>query len=250
MKKLIAMLAAVTMLLSMAACADSTDPVETETQQPTPIATIETIDAPDPNEEIAGGWLTNTEFGEFTVPEEVGEVFEQAVGSLDGVAYEPIAYLGSQVVAGTNYAFLCKATVVVPDAVPSLAVVVVYKDLEGNADVLRVSDVDVSAATANMAPAEAGTVGGWWHDDAIGVGLDEDVQSAFDTALDGYTGVGYQPLALIGTQVVGGINYAILCTATPATAEPSTSLSVLTIFASADGTTQITASSPFPIPAE
>ena len=40
-----------------------------------------------------------------------------------------------------TYCFLCRSTVVVPDAEPSYCLVYVYKDVKGNAQVLGVSDI-------------------------------------------------------------------------------------------------------------
>ena len=53
--------------------------------------------------------------------EEQKAVFDKAVEKLLGVSYEPVTYLGSQVVAGQNHCFLCKATVIYPDAKPTYA---------------------------------------------------------------------------------------------------------------------------------
>ena len=53
--------------------------------------------------------------------------------------------------AGTNHCFLCKATVIYPDAVPSYALVYVYEDLEGHASVTQITDIDIAALSA---PAE------------------------------------------------------------------------------------------------
>ena len=70
------------------------------------------------------------------------EVFDKAVEKEDGVHYTPIAYLASQVVAGTNHSFLCKATDVTEDAEESYMIVNIYEDLEGNAEILDVENAD------------------------------------------------------------------------------------------------------------
>ena len=46
-----------------------------------------------------------------------------------------IFLLATQVVAGRNYRLLCKATVVSPDAASTYAIVTVYADLEGGAEI-------------------------------------------------------------------------------------------------------------------
>ena len=65
--------------------------------------------------------------------------------TLDGVNYIPVAFLGSQVVAGTNYAVLCQAAVVYPGAEPYYVIIYIYRDLEGNASILNIADFDIGA---------------------------------------------------------------------------------------------------------
>ena len=87
---------------------------------------------------LAGGW---TPSADPAVTDEIKAIVDQALEGLVGVNYTPVAFLGSQVVAGTN----CQATVVVPDAVPSYVIIYIYRDLEGNASVLNIADFDIGA---------------------------------------------------------------------------------------------------------
>ena len=43
------------------------------------------------------------------LPEDINNAFETATKSLCGVGYKAVAYIGSQVVKGTNHLFLCEA---------------------------------------------------------------------------------------------------------------------------------------------
>lgn len=61
-----------------------------------------------------------------------------------GVDYVPVALLSTQTVAGTNYRILCEATTVYPGAERHYAVVNVYESLEGNANIISVTDGYVS----------------------------------------------------------------------------------------------------------
>jgi len=88
---------------------------------------------------LAGGWQA-AENGEIT--EEVQKVFDKGLEGLVGVSYTPVLYLGSQVVAGTNHAILCQASVVVPDAVPYWAIVFLYEDLQGNVTLMNIAPFD------------------------------------------------------------------------------------------------------------
>ena len=88
---------------------------------------------------LAGGW---TAAEDPAITDEVNALVEKALDGLVGVNYVPVAYLGSQVVAGTNHAILCQATAVVPDTAPSWKILYLYEDLEGNVTVLSIADWD------------------------------------------------------------------------------------------------------------
>jgi hypothetical protein len=88
---------------------------------------------------LMGGW---TPAENPTVTEDVRALFDQAMEGLLGVDYVPVAYLGSQVVAGTNHAILCQATVVYPGAQPAWKIVFLYEDLTGHAEFLSIADFD------------------------------------------------------------------------------------------------------------
>lgn len=91
---------------------------------------------------ITGGW---TPAEDPAVTEELLNLFEQGTSALAGASYVPVAYLGSQVVAGTNHAFLCQAVTAYPgslDTPPAWAIVYLYRDLSGNVSVLSIADFD------------------------------------------------------------------------------------------------------------
>ena len=68
-------------------------------------------------------------------------VFEEAMQDLTGVDYEPLK-VATQVVAGTNYRFLCNATVVYPDAETTLKYVFIYLPLDGDPEIIEIVDVE------------------------------------------------------------------------------------------------------------
>ena len=89
--------------------------------------------------QLSGGW---TAADDPTVTEERNELFFKALGKLVGVDYMPVAYLGSQVVAGTNHCFLCLSRIVIPDAIPNYKLIFIYEDLQGNAQIMNIADFD------------------------------------------------------------------------------------------------------------
>ena len=88
---------------------------------------------------LSGGWAAAEDP---TVTQERSELFEKALGGMVGVDYTPVAYLGSQVVAGTNHCFLCLSRVVIPDAIPKYVLVFIYEDLQGKTEIMNFADFD------------------------------------------------------------------------------------------------------------
>ena len=190
---------------------------------------------------VAGGWTLNADLGTAEMPEEAQAAFDQATAGMLGAKYVPVAYLGSQVVAGVNYAYLCKITTVTAEPATKLAVVKVYRDLSGNAEILNINE-DVASCVDSEGGVEfnpADFAGGWTVSEACGGDMDKNAQSAFDKAFKGMLGVGYTPLACLGTQVVAGTNYAILCKAATVTAEPKSALAVAVVYFDLSGNAEI-----------
>ena len=93
-------------------------------------------------EPLSGGW---TPAEDYTETEERQALFNKGLEGLLGVNYVPVAYLGSQVVAGTNHVFLAQATVVYPGAQPYYVLIYLYQDLQGGVRLMNVADLDVGA---------------------------------------------------------------------------------------------------------
>ena len=89
---------------------------------------------------LLGGWQT-TEDGRLT--EEVTKLFNDAMEGTIGVSYEPVAYLASQLVSGTNHCFLARITGVYPTARPAYSLIYIYQDLSGNLEVQRYEEVPI-----------------------------------------------------------------------------------------------------------
>jgi len=99
----------------------------------------ETADAPETGT-LAGGWNVADDQ---TVTDDINNMFWQAMESYQTgtitIAYTPVAVLGTQVVAGTNYAVLCRASEI--NKGTKWVIVYLYQDLDGTASVLSVADV-------------------------------------------------------------------------------------------------------------
>ena len=143
--------------------------------------------------------------------------------------------LGTQVVAGTNHLFLCKTAPVVPGAAETYALVTVYEDLKGNASV---TDVQNCEAKAPAAPDDGSMVAGGVTE-AQTPEVTPDAKAALDKACQGLDGAKYEVKALLGTQVVAGTNYTLLCKITPVVPNASSHYAIVKVYEKPDGSAEI-----------
>ncbi len=209
MKKLLALLFAGVMVCSLAACGQNK--VE-ETHE-------------------SGGWSIA---GSPVVTNEVKSLLEQATEGMLGAEYDPVAYIGSQTVSGTNHAVLCRITPVVPDAEAAYSVVIIYEDLQGKAEIAEILD---SEAKAPAVP-EGGITGGWTETESPVV--TEEAKATLEKAAGNLDGAEYTPVALLATQVVSGMNYSILCEITAVSPEAGPHYSVVIVYEDTEGNAKIT----------
>ena len=94
-------------------------------------------------DELLGGW---TRTADLKLTDDARKAFEKATDGLTGVSYVPIGLLATQTVAGTNYRILCEATVVYPGAEMYYSIVTVYEDLDGNASILSIANMETAEA--------------------------------------------------------------------------------------------------------
>lgn len=82
-------------------------------------------------------------------------------------------------------------------------------------------------------------VGAWesWTGDPLEI--PDDVKAAFDKAMEGLVGCTYEPIAILGSQVVSGMNYCLLCKTTIVTPDAPVSYTLVYIYEALDGTAEI-----------
>ena len=106
--------------------------------------------------------------------------------------YEPIALLGTQVVSGTNYLYLCKSTWTDYQENVSFVLLQIYQDLSGKSQVV---------GSAILFPTEESREEGEDYIDNTGSYLPENIpaiQNAFNETVKDNENVSYIPLAYIG----------------------------------------------------
>lgn len=219
MKKLIVLALCVVTVFSLAACGQKAD-----TQVEKEITEVETQE----NTTMAGGW---SRAESPVVSDEMKEKLGKALDGMDGASYIPVAYLGSQIVAGTNYALLCRVAPVVPDAVETYAIVYLNETLEGEVSIMEIVESEKTTDISDMP-------GGWFQSESPVV--PDEVRASLEKALDGMVGATYQPIALLSSQVVQGTNYCILCEVTPVVPDAESSYALVYLYVDLDGNAELT----------
>lgn len=242
MKKLIAVMLCALLLVTAIACSKKPEPSPApanETELPETGSTEtepEPIAEPEPEpiaEPRSGGW---TVAEDPTLTDELRAIFEKGMTELVGVNYTPVALLGTQVVAGTNYCFLAQGTVVYPDAAPKFMTVYLYEDLSGAVSVMDIEDLPIVAGDDGTlsVPAEPGTLmGSWTYADSFEV--TDEMKANLEKALSGMTGASYEPIANLGTQVVAGLNRCLLCKVTPVVPDPVPHYALVYVYEDLEG---------------
>lgn len=249
MKKLVAVLMTVAMVAAMTGCKNTKDTTAVSTTAASTIATVAAKDEGNKIEQLKiikrtegpnmlgqlGGWDGNIENIDIEKNAAAKAALEQATAELTGMTFEGIYLLGKQIVSGTNYCFLCKGTATVPDAIPGYYLVYVYEDLNNDASVLKIDPL--------LEEPEAGLCGGW----AVNTGdvafdKNAEVKEAYEKALRSMvmTGGEMEPVAYLGSQVVAGMNYLLLCRVKAVVEDPSTELVLVTVYADLEGNATIT----------
>ena len=143
----------------------------------------------------------NTNFVSFSMKDnpDAMNAFEAAFpNGYNYTHYEPIALLGTQVVSGTNYLYLCKSTWTDYQENVSFVLLQIYQDLSGKSEVM---------GSAILFPTEESREEGEDYIDNTGSYLPENIpaiQNAFTEAVPDNENVSYIPLAYIGKHTQNG----------------------------------------------
>ena len=153
-----------------------------------------------------------------SMPQKVATGFGKVFENMVGASYEPIAYLGSKVVNGTNHAILAEQTLITGKDVKSI-VLVVLNEKPGDVNGENFSIVEISTLASN-----GGQMGGLMIDPKTEIPAD--AKEVWDKHFAGFVGANNTPFALLATQVVNGIAYLFAVESTMIVS-PTVSLSAI-----------------------
>ena len=195
----------------------------------TPIHSLLQIFQPKMDQDIiSGGWEINEGS---TLPKdnpEAMQAFKKTTRDLVGYRYQVVAVLGSQVVAGMNYAYLCTAKMSAPQAKTEYRIITVYENLSGEASV---------TSAQNLLPvSQEGMTGGWqYHQGKPALKDNPKLSADFKKAMADFEGTYYSPMAYLGNQVTNGTDYALFCSARETSLGAKRKFSIVTINSDLNG---------------
>ena len=185
---------------------NKTDSEETEKESSTPNAAesgatreSEKEKAENNSDSLVGAYNTNLVSFSLKDNPDAMNAFEAAFpNGYNYTHYEPIALLGTQVVSGTNYLYLCKSTWTDYQENVSFVLLQIYQDLSGKSQVM---------GSAILFPTEESREDGEDYIDNTGSYLPENIpaiQNAFNEAVPDNENAYYIPLAYIGKHTQEG----------------------------------------------
>ena len=206
-------LSAVMLTSAIAAC-------KTANTDADPAATSAATDASAPAATL-GGWKIPDSIA-VTADEQAA--FDKGVATQQDYPYKPVFILATQVVAGTNYCFLSETT----SGAKGYALTYINVDPSGEAKFLKDKKI-VLPGTENGEQ----LAGGWTYAESPDISLDLD--EVLNKATDEKLGMDYVAIALIGSQVVSGTNYAVLYKVTPLTENAESTYQIVYIYEDLQG---------------
>ncbi|MBQ7220760.1 MAG: hypothetical protein IJS28_07260 [Synergistaceae bacterium] len=87
-----------------------------------------------------GGWNIDEMKG-CNLPQKAESAFTAVTGGMTGAEYQPVLYVGSQLVNGTNYCILAVQTLVTATASKRLVKMVIHETLDGTATLVSIRGV-------------------------------------------------------------------------------------------------------------
>ena len=142
--------------------------------------------------ELLGGYEIVNQPIDSKLPQDLASAIGNINSGLLGATYQPIWYVGKQVVNGVNYLFIAEQIRATKD-----------------------KDTSIVGLVINIPPGEGAIKGEGAKVVRI---IEEDklapeVQASFETVAKSLVGTSYKAIAYLGSQVVKGVNHAVICQA-------------------------------------
>lgn len=151
-----------------------------------------------------GNWTINVSVD--GMPQKVATGIGQLNEKFVGAEYSPIAYLGSQIVNGTNHAVLAEQLVTTGKDTKNV-VIIIFNEKPG--------DMDVTLVNIERVIESGDEFGGTKVAVEVGDKINKTAMRLFESSFNGFVGSVVTPFALLATQPVRGTDYIFACEVNP-----------------------------------
>ena len=165
---------------------------------------------------MAGSWNVDVAVGK--MPQKVASAFASFNEKIVGAEYTPIAYLGSQIVNGTNHAVLAEQLVVNGKDTKNVVVLIFNEAIKSD---------EITLINIERVVESGGELGGVTVD--VKTDIPEDAKSVFDATIERFVGSNVTPFALLGTQIANGTNYIFAVEFTSVTRDPEKKVGIVVV---------------------
>lgn len=178
-----------------------------------------------------GQWKINVKTKTISVTKDASSALKKAAKKYVGKSFKPLALLGTQTVSGVNYCLLCYSKTATQNPVEAIDLVYVNKNAKGKCKIKNV---------VTLMSTEAGISGGWTlTKKASKLALSKAMKKAFKAGLSNYVGITGTALGVLGSQVVAGMKYNLLCAGKMVTPGAKKNLYQITVFVGLDGKSSV-----------
>lgn len=165
---------------------------------------------------MSGGWNVDIAIG--SMPQKIATAFAK-FDDMVGANYVPIAYLGSQVVNGTNHAVLAEQTILTGKDTKNI-VLIIFNEKAGDMN---------DPTVVNIERIIEGSTGFGGTSIDIKTDIPEEEMELFSKALAGFVGSNVEPKALLATRVAEGVDYAFLAEISPVAVDAEKKAGIITV---------------------
>ena len=166
---------------------------------------------------MVGNWEININVN--GMPQKIATAMGKLNETLLGAEYEPIAYLGSQVVNGTNHAVLAEQTIITGRDTHNVVMIIFNEkpnEMEATlVSIERVVEGGAPMGGVNIIPPR--------------VDIPEEAMNEWNAAFEGFVGSKVVPFALLATQVVKGTNLIFAAEMTPVVPDAKSKVVIVTL---------------------
>lgn len=162
---------------------------------------------------MLGEWDVKVAINSF--PEKVATALGD-LNNLMGAEYTPFAYLGSQIVNGTNHAVLAEQLVVTGKDTKNIVLIILRETPQGTAitNIERVVEGGDGMGAVTI---------------DVQTDIPEEATKAFDFVLGEFVGASVKPFAYLASQITKGTNYIFAATVKPVTLEGKDYVAIVTV---------------------